>query len=88
MGGTLIFHTTFVGPGHFIWFKILNFSISFFFSGGGGYEDFVDIFLVSSQNWTKLGVISLHLGSFFKVKVQCGGYFLRLIKFQIIFLGA
>ena len=24
----------------------------FFFGGGGGYEDFVDIFLGSSQNWT------------------------------------
>ena len=40
----------------------------FFFFGGGG----------SSQNWTILGVISMHLcilGSFLKVKVQNGGIF-------------
>ena len=33
-----------------------------------------------------LGVISMHLGSFFKVKVQNGGTFLGSLKFQI-FLG-
>ena len=32
-----------------------------------------------------LEVISMHLGSFLKVKVQNGGYFFALLKFQIIF---
>ena len=35
-----------------------------------GYEDFVDIFWRSSQNWASLRVISMHFGVFFKVKVQ------------------
>ena len=37
-----------------------------------GYEDFVDIVLESSQTGlvTVLGVISMHLGSFFKVYEQ------------------
>ena len=35
-----------------------------------GYEDFVDIFLGSSQNWGSLKVISMQFGVFFKVKVQ------------------
>ena len=35
-----------------------------------GYEDFVDIFLGSSQNWASLKVISMQFGVFFKVKVQ------------------
>ena len=32
-----------------------------------------------------LGVISMHLGSFLKVKVQNSGYFLGLLKFQTFF---
>ena len=36
----------------------------------GGYEDFVDIFWGSSQNWASLRVISMHFRVFFKVKVQ------------------
>ena len=32
-----------------------------------------------------LGVISMHFGVFFKVKVQNGGYFGGLLKFQIFF---
>ena len=36
----------------------------------GGYEDFVDIFGGSSQNWACLRVSSMHFGSLFKVKVQ------------------
>ena len=36
-----------------------------------GYEDFVDIFLGSSQNWASLRVISMQFRVFFfKVKVQ------------------
>ena len=49
-----------------------EFQYIFFFWGGGGgqkkyflgYEDFVDIFLGSSQNWTVLGVISMHFRVF------------------------
>ena len=55
----------------------------------GGYEDFVDIFWGSSQNWASFRVISMHLGSFFKAKVQTElGYVFGLLKFQIIFWGA
>ena len=35
-----------------------------------GYEDFVDIFGGSSQNWASLRVISVKFRVFFKVKVQ------------------
>ena len=42
----------------------------------------------SSQNWTIFRAISMHLGSFLKVNVQIGGYFLGLVKFQIFFWGA
>ena len=35
-----------------------------------GYEDFVDIFLGSSQIWASLRVISMHFRVFFKVNVQ------------------
>ena len=56
MGGTPIF--SYVGSGHFLGLKILNFNIlggfsEFFFLGGGGvYEDFVDIFCGVITNWT------------------------------------
>ena len=36
----------------------------------GGYEDFVNIFGGSSQNWASLRVISMQFRVFFKVKVQ------------------
>ena len=36
--------------------------------------------------WIFLGVISMHLWSFLRVKVQNGGYFGGMVKFQI-FLG-
>ena len=35
-----------------------------------GYEDFVGIFLGSSQNWASLRIISMQFRVFFKVKVQ------------------
>ena len=35
-----------------------------------GYEDFVDIFLESTQNLASLRVISMQFRVFFKVKVQ------------------
>ena len=45
------------------------------------------IFLLGSlQNWTIFrGYFFCILGSFLKVKVQNGGYFLVLLKFQIFF---
>ena len=36
----------------------------------GGYEDFVNNFWGSSQNWASLRVISMRFRVFFKVKVQ------------------
>ena len=56
-GGTLIFSyfLTYVGSGHFFWFKILNFYILGVFLQNKyflGCEDYVDIFGGSSQNWT------------------------------------
>ena len=50
----------------------------------------MDIFGGSSHIRRYLGVISMHFGVFFKVKVQNGGYFFfgggGVLKFQI-FLG-
>ena len=51
-----------------------------------GYEDFVDIFFGSSQNWASLRVISMHFRVFFKVKVQNWDFF-GLLEFQIFFGG-
>ena len=42
----------------------------------GGYEDFVDTFLGSSQNWASLRVIYMQFMVFFKVKVQIWDIFL------------
>ena len=53
-GDTLIFHT-YVGSVHFFGSKILKFDIFLGFQKNKyflGYENFVDIFLGSSQNWT------------------------------------
>ena len=54
-GGVLLYFHSYVGSVHFFGFQILNFDIfggfqkyKYFF----GYENFVDIFLGSSQNWT------------------------------------
>ena len=52
-GGTVI--VSYIGSGHFLGFKILNFIIFWGFSEKWiflGYEDIVDIFLGSSQYWT------------------------------------
>ena len=52
--GVLWYIPTYIGLGYFFVFKILNFNIFWGFEkneyleGGGGYEDFVDIFLGSS----------------------------------------
>ena len=53
-----------------------------------GYEDFVDIFGWSSQNWASLRVISMHFRVFFKVKVQNWNIFWGCLKFPIFFGGA
>ena len=45
----------YIGSGHFLGLKIFNFIIYLGFQKNEyflGYEDFVDIFLSSSQNWT------------------------------------
>ena len=51
-----------------------------------GYEDFVGIFGSRHKIGLYLGVISMHFRVFSYVKVQNGGYFFGLLKFQI-FLG-
>ena len=75
-GGTLFSHIRRLGP--FFGFKILNFNIFFGFQMNifGGYEDFVDIFWGSSQNWASLKVISMQFRVFFKVKTQNWDIFL------------
>ena len=88
-GGTLIYNYTYVGLGLFFGSK---FWISIFLGVlrkmniFGGYEDFVDIFLGSSQNWASLRVISMRLRVLFKVKVQNWDIF-WVAKISIIFLG-
>ena len=64
VGGTLIFsHIRRLGP--FFGFKILNFNIfGDFQKNEYEYEDFVDIFLGSSQNWASLRVISMQFRVF------------------------
>ena len=51
-----------------------------------GYKDLVDILGAITKLDYCLGSFLCILGSFLKVKVQNGGYFLGLLKFQI-FLG-
>ena len=80
----------YVGSGYFFGFKILNFNIFWGFQKNEyfwGYEDFVDIFWGSSQNWASFRLISMHFRVFFKVKGTELGYFLGLLKFQLFFLG-
>ena len=50
-----------------------------------GYEDFVDSFLGSSQNWACFRVISMQFRVFFKGQDTQLGYFFGLLKFQIFF---
>ena len=54
---SLVHGYPYVGSGHFLGFKILNFNIFWGFQNNKycfGYEDLVDILLGSSQNWTLL----------------------------------
>ena len=48
----------------------------------------MDIFWGHHKIGLYLGVISMLIGSFLKVNVQNRGYFLGLLKFQILFGGA
>ena len=53
-----------------------------------GYEDFVDIFLGSSENWASFRFISMHFRVFFKVKGTELRYFWGVAKISNIFSGA
>ena len=52
-----------------------------------GYEDFVDIFWGSSQNWASLRVISMHFGVFFLRSRYRIGICYWVAKISNIFLG-
>ena len=81
---------TYVGSAHFLGFKILNFNIFGGFQKNKyflGYEDFMNIFWGSSQNWASLRVISMQFRVFFKVKVQNWDIF-WVAKISNIFWGA
>ena len=93
-GGTLIFsHISRLG----LFFGVQNSEFQYLlgFSEKWGYEDFVDIFGGSSQNWASLRVISMYFRVFFKVKVQnwdifwvakISNIFWGCLKFLIFFL--
>ena len=53
----------------------------------GGYEDFVDIFLGSSQNWASLRVISMHFNGLFLRSMYRIGIFLWVAKISKLFFG-
>ena len=70
-----------MGSGHFLGFKILNFNLFGGFQKNeyfGGIQILGILFLGHHKIGLYLGVISMHLGSFLKVKVQNGGIFLGL----------
>ena len=71
-GGTLIFFYTYEGSSHFL--GVQNFEFQYFWGL---------LFLSHHKIGLYLGVISMHFRVFLKVKVQNGGYFLGLLKFQI-----
>ena len=50
-----------------------------------GYEDFVDIFGGSSQNWASMRVISMHFRVYFKVNVQNWDIVLGCYSFKYFF---
>ena len=50
-----------------------------------GYEDFVDIFGGSSQNWASLRVISMHFRVFFLRSMYRIVIFFGLLKFNFFF---
>ena len=51
----------------------------------GGYEDFVDIFWGSSQNWASLRINSTHFRVFFLRSMNRFGIFLGVAKILIFF---
>ena len=53
-----------------------------------GYEDFVDIFLGSSQKWASLRVISMQFRGFLRARYRIWDIFFGLLKFQIFFWGS
>ena len=67
--------------------------VFFFFWGGGvqknelfwGNENFADIFLGSSQNWTSLGVICMYFRAFSYGKYTESGYFWGCKNFKYFF---
>ena len=90
-GWALRYFHTYVDSDHFFGFKILNFSFLGVFRKMNiflGYNDFVDIFLGSSQNWASLRLISMQFRVFFLRSRYRIGIFLGLLKFQIFFGGA
>ena len=89
-GGTLIFsYIRRLGP--FFWGS--KFCISIFFWVFRKINIFLGMKILWIFFWGhhKIGlyleVISMHLRSFLRVKVQNWGYFFGLLKFQIFFLG-
>ena len=83
-GGTLTF-SYIRRLGSFLGFKILNFNIFGGFQKNEyfwGYEDFVDIFWVITKLDYIKGPFQCIFGSFLKVKVQNGRYFLGLLNFK------
>ena len=76
--------------GSFIWFKILNFNIFGGFQKNKyflGYEDFVDICLGSSQNWTIFrGHFYAFKGRYLRSWYRMGIFF-GVAKISNIFLG-
>ena len=71
--------------GSFFWDQ--NFEFQYFWGvSENWHEDFVDIFggVITKLDYI-LGSFLCILGSFLKVKVQNGGYFWGLLKFQIFF---
>ena len=88
-GGVLWYFHTYVGSGYFSGFKILNFNIFWGFSEKKNWVwRICGYFLGQHKIGLYLVVISMHLGSFLKVKVQNRGYCFGLPKFQIFFGGA
>ena len=90
-GGVLGYFTTYVGSGHFLGFKILNFSIFWGFQKNIyflGHENFVDIFCGLHKIGLYLLVISMHFRVFFKGQGTEWGIFFGLLKFQLFFGGA
>ena len=68
-------------------FSVQNFEISLLFVFSRNeyfiwYEDFVDIVLRSSQNWT---IFRGHFYALLGLRYRMEGYFFGLVKFQILF---